>query len=144
MSVSEDYRPYRHKSRTLYFITPGRWQSKTLILSSNAYQKSIKQGFLLSFVARLSIVNTVSCNYYPRSSIVKSVFNCRLPSMFNLNTARALRIARCCFVSSEENYICNCRYLVSGLGFTNSMLFIGYLLDSNDWIYHKARQVCEF
>ena len=64
--------------------------------------------------------------------------------MFNLNTARALRIARCCFVSSEENYNCNCRYLVSGLGFTNSMLFIGYLLDSNDWIYHKARQVCEF
>ena len=58
-----------------------------LILSTNADQKSIKQGFLLSFVARLAIVNTVSCDYYPRSSIVKSVFNCRLPGMFNLNTA---------------------------------------------------------
>ena len=84
--------PYIHKSRTLFFITPGRWQSKTLILSTNADQKSIKQGFLLSFVARLAIVNTVSCDYYPRSSIVKSVFNCRLPGMFNLNIARALCI----------------------------------------------------
>ena len=84
--------------RTLFFITPGRWQSKTLILSTNADQKSIKQGFLLSFVARLAIVNTVSCDYYPRSSIVKSVFNRCLPGMFNLNTARALCIARCCFV----------------------------------------------
>ena len=120
VSVSEDYmyRPYlRHKSRTLFFITPGRWESKTLILSTNADQKSIKQGFQLSFVARLAIVNTVSCDYYPRSSIVKSVFICRLPGMFNLNTARALCIARCCFVfklwvnnSSEENYNCNCRY----------------------------------
>ena len=44
-----------------------------LILSTNADQKSIKQGFLLSFVARLAIVNTVSCDYYPRSSIVKSI-----------------------------------------------------------------------
>ena len=98
VSESEDYRPYRHKSRTLFFITPGRSQSKTLMLSTNADQKSIKQGFLLSFVARLAIVNTVSCDYYPRSSIVKSVFNCRLPGMFDLNTARALCIARCCFV----------------------------------------------
>ena len=39
--------------------------------------------FLLSFVARLAIVNTVSCDFYPRSSIFKSVFNCRLPGMFN-------------------------------------------------------------
>ena len=46
ISVSEDYRPYRHKSRSLFFITPGRWQSKTLILSTNADQKTIKQGFL--------------------------------------------------------------------------------------------------
>ena len=36
----------------------------------------------MSFVARLAIVNTVSCDYYQRSSIVKSVFDCRLPSMF--------------------------------------------------------------
>ena len=106
--VSEDYRPYRHKSRTLFFITPGRWQSKTLILSTNADQKSIKQGFLLSFVARLAIVNTVSCDYYSRSSIVMSVFNCRLPGMFNPNTARALSIARCCF--GKQLYNCNCRY----------------------------------
>ena len=76
VSVSEDYRPYRHISRTQIFTTPGRSQSKTLILSTNADQKSIKRGFLLSFVARLAIVNTVSCDYYPRSSIVKSVFNC--------------------------------------------------------------------
>ena len=68
-----------------------------------------------------------------------------------LNTARALCIARCRSVfklwvnnSSEENYISNCRYLASGTGFTNSLLFIGYLLDSNAWIYHSARQVCEF
>ena len=116
VSVSEDYRPYRHKSRTLFFITPGRWQSKTLILSTNADQNSIETG------VSIVIVNTISCDYYPRSSIVKSVFNCRLPCMFNLNTAPALCI----------------RILASGTGFTNS------LLDSNDWIYHQARQVCEF
>ena len=101
-TISEDYRPYRHKSRTIFFITPGRWQSKTLIISTNVDQKSIKQGFLLSFVARLAIVNTVSCDYYPRSSIVKSVFNCRLPGMVNLNTAQALCIARCCLFSNYE------------------------------------------
>ena len=94
-SVSEDNHPYRHKSCTLCFITPGRWQSKTLIQSTDADQKSIKQAFQLS----LAIVNTVTRDYYPRSlsrtgvprsSIVKKVFNCRLPGMFNLNTARAL------------------------------------------------------
>ena len=36
------YRPYRHKSCTLFFITPGRRQSKTLILSTNVDQKSIE------------------------------------------------------------------------------------------------------
>ena len=92
LSVSEDYRPYRHKSRTLFFITPGRWKSKTLILSTNADQKWIKQGLLLSFVNRLAIVNTVSCDYYPRSSIVKSVFNCRLPGMFNLNVVSFFKL----------------------------------------------------
>ena len=86
VSVSEDYRPYRHKSRTLFFNTPGRWQSKTLILSTYADQNSIETG------VSIVIVNTVSCDYYPRSSIVKSVFNCRLPGMFNLNTAPALCI----------------------------------------------------
>ena len=136
--------PVQTQKPYTFFITPSRLQSKTLILSTNADQKSIKQGFLLSFVARLAIVNTVSCDYYPRSSIVKSVFNCRLPGMFNLNTTRALCIAWCCFVfklwvnnSNEENYNCNCtRNLASGTGFTNSLLFICNLLDSNDWIYH--------
>ena len=55
------YRPYRHKNRTLFFITQGRWQSKTLILSTNADQKSIKQGFLLSFVAQLAMAANPVC-----------------------------------------------------------------------------------
>ena len=45
VNVNEDYRPYRHKSRTLFFITQGRVQSKTLILSTDADQKSIKHDF---------------------------------------------------------------------------------------------------
>ena len=40
----------------------------------------------MQFVARLTIVNTVSCDFYPRSSIVKSVFDCCLSRMF-INTA---------------------------------------------------------
>ena len=42
-----------------------------------------RRSFLLSFsVARLAIVNTISCNFYPRSSIVKRVYDCHLPGMF--------------------------------------------------------------
>ena len=57
---------------------PGRRQLKTLIISTNEDQKSIET----EFVARLAIVNTVSCNFYPCLSIVKRVFDCRLPGMF--------------------------------------------------------------
>ena len=28
------------------------------------------------------MVNSVSCDFYPRSSIVKRIFDCRLPGMF--------------------------------------------------------------
>ena len=61
-----------------FLITPGRRQSKTLIISTNEDKKSIET----EFVARLAIVNTVSCDYYSRSSIVKRVFDCRLLGMF--------------------------------------------------------------
>ena len=71
---------------------------KRLYYRRSQIKNRLNRGFLLSFVARLAIANTVSCDYYPRSSIVKSVFNCRLPGMFNINTARALSIARFCFV----------------------------------------------
>ena len=116
-SVSEEYRPYRHKGRTLFFITSGRWQSKALILSTNADQKSIETGFSIVICRPIGNRKHLFLRLFSRSSIVKSVFNCRLPGMFNLNTAPALCIARCCFVfklwvnnSSEENYNCNCRY----------------------------------
>ena len=41
-----------------------------------------RNSFLLSFVARLAIENTVSCDFYPRSSIVKSVFDCHRSGVF--------------------------------------------------------------
>ena len=91
--LSEDYRPYRHKSRTLSLSHRVGGNQK---LNTIDERKSKIDGnsFLLSFVARLAIVNTVSCDFYPHSSIVKSVFDCRLPGIF-INTAPALCIARC-------------------------------------------------
>ena len=68
------------------FTTPGRRQSKTLLLSTNVDQNSYNLSFRLPFVARLvtkmAIKNTFLANFHPRSSIVKSVFDSRLPGVF--------------------------------------------------------------
>ena len=66
-------------------FTPGRWQSKTPILSRNLDQKSIETVFSIAICRHtgdkwqsktlfLSIVD-------PCSSIVDSAFDCRLPGV---------------------------------------------------------------
>ena len=88
----------------VYFITPGRRQSKTLILSTNVDQKSIETDFSIVICRPIGNHNTISCDYYPRSSIVKSLFDSHLPGMFII-TAPALCIARCCLVFNYEKTI---------------------------------------
>ena len=58
----------------LHFLTPGRRQSKTPILSRNVDQKKIETVF--------SIVICRQLPFDPRSSIVDYVFDCRLPGVF--------------------------------------------------------------
>ena len=58
--------------------TSGRLQSKALILSKNVDQKSLKTEFSIAICRQLAIKNTVSSNFYPILSIVKSVFDCHL------------------------------------------------------------------
>ena len=65
--------------------TTGRWQSKTLILSTNVDQKSLETVFLNFYLSpnwpQMAIKSTVSSDLCPRSSIVKRVFDCRLPGL---------------------------------------------------------------
>ena len=56
-------------------ITPGRRQSKTLILSTNVDKKSLETEFLIAIMSpnwrQMTIKNTVSCDFFnPRSSAV--------------------------------------------------------------------------
>ena len=74
-------------ARAIYvrLITLGRRQSKTLMLSTNVNQKSLKTEFLIA-VCCLTGDKWQSKTLFlaildPRSSIVKSVFDCRLPSL---------------------------------------------------------------
>ena len=62
--------------------TPVRRQSKTLILSTNVDQKSLETELSIA-ICRMAIENTVSSDFDPRSSIVKSVFDCHLPGVIN-------------------------------------------------------------
>ena len=55
--------------------TPGGWQSKTSILSTNVDQKSLETEFSI-VVCRLFL-----SIFDPRLSIVKRVFDCRLPGV---------------------------------------------------------------
>ena len=57
------------------------WQPQTLILSTNVDQRFRNRGFDCHLSAdwrQKAIINTVSIDFDPRSSIVKSVFDFRL------------------------------------------------------------------
>ena len=61
------------------YSSPDRRQSKTLILSTNVDQKKVRNRIfdcdLSTDLRRMAIENIVSCDFHPRSSIVKSVFD---------------------------------------------------------------------
>ena len=63
------------------FITPDRRQSKTLTISTNVDQKSSETEFLIVICRPIGDkwqLKTLFLTIYPRSSIVKSIFDCRL------------------------------------------------------------------
>ena len=66
-------------------ITSDRWQSKTLILSTNVDHKSLKTEFLIYICRQLGdkwYSKTLFLAFLIHvSSIVKSVFDCRLPGV---------------------------------------------------------------
>ena len=67
-------------------ITPGRRQSKTLINTiderrSKLVRNRVVDCHLSPDWRQIAIENTVSSDFDPRSSIYKSVFDCRLPSV---------------------------------------------------------------
>ena len=69
------------------YNTPGRRQSETLILSTNVDQKSLETEFSIA-ICRLIGDKWQSKTQFlaifdPRCSIVKSVFDCRLPGVYN-------------------------------------------------------------
>ena len=66
--------------------TPDKRQSKTLILSTDVDQKSLETEFSIAIYfslnwRQITIENTVSSDIGPCLSIVKSVFDCRLPGV---------------------------------------------------------------
>ena len=75
-------------------ITPGRRQSKTPILSRNVDQKSIETEFIIAICRHTGDKwqsKTMFLSIFdPRSSIVKNVFDCRLPGVIILNMVTAI------------------------------------------------------
>ena len=69
----------------LCILLPGRRQSKTLILSTNVDQKSLEVEFWIAICHptgdKWQSKTLFLAIFDPRSSIVKSVFNCRLPDV---------------------------------------------------------------
>ena len=69
----------------LGMYTPGRRQSKTSILSTNVYQKSLETEFLIAICHqsgdKWQSKTLFLAIFDPRSSTVKSVFDCRLPGV---------------------------------------------------------------
>ena len=68
------------------FNTPGRRQSKTLILSTNVDKKSLEMKFSIVSCRptgdKWQSKKMVLESFDPHSPIVKSVFDCRLPGVF--------------------------------------------------------------
>ena len=66
-------------------ITPGRLQSKMLILSTNVDKKSLETEFLIAICRptgdKWQTKTLFLLNFYPNLLIVKSVFDCRLPGV---------------------------------------------------------------
>ena len=65
--------------------SPGRRQSKTMILSTNVDHKSLETEFSIAICRPIGdkwqSKTLLLAIFEPRSSIVKSVFDCRLPGV---------------------------------------------------------------
>ena len=69
------------------YHTPGRRQSKTPILSRNVDQKSLETECSIAICRDKWQSKTLFLsNFDPRSSIVDSVFECRLSGVYQLDT----------------------------------------------------------
>ena len=71
--------------------TPGRRQSKTSILSTNVNKNSLNTEFLIAICRptgdKWQSKTLFLAIFDPRSSIVKSVFDCRLPGVVILTSS---------------------------------------------------------
>ena len=69
-----------------YIITPDRWQSKQLILSTNVDQKSLETEFLIAICHstgdKCQSKTMFLVKFDPHSSIVKSIFKCCLSGVY--------------------------------------------------------------
>ena len=83
-------------------ITSGRRQSKTLIPSTNVDKKSLETEFLIAICRPIGdkwqLKMLFLAIFDPRSSIVKSVFDCRLPGVNMLHSSPIFH-HMCCIVS---------------------------------------------
>ena len=81
-----------HCFKRISVITPYRRQSKSLILSTNIDQKLIKTEFSIAIYRQLGdkwLSKTLFLAIFDqRSSILKSVFDCRITGVVMLHTKR--------------------------------------------------------
>ena len=72
-------------SSTIHVFTPGRQQSKTLILEMNVDKKLLEKEFSIAICRLIGDKwqwKTLFLSIFdPRLSMVKSVFDCRLPGV---------------------------------------------------------------
>ena len=59
----------------------------------------------------MAIENTISCDFDPRSSIVKSVFDCRLPGVEYKLKKKLRKILEVDFKMANRNFAMTDRYL---------------------------------
>ena len=71
-----------HKRKVSSVTTPGRRQSRTLILSRNQDQNSLETEFSIAIWRQIATETTVSIDFY--SAFVDSVFDCHLPGVVTI------------------------------------------------------------
>ena len=78
-----------HMTARKLFLTPGRRQSKMSILSTNKDQKSLETEFSIAICHLIGdkwqSKTLFLAIFDPHSLIVKSMFDCHLPSVFLVN-----------------------------------------------------------
>ena len=79
------FQKLNHLHVQIHITTPGRWQFEKSILSTNVDQKSLETEFSIAICRptgdKWQSKKLFLAIFDPRSSIIMSVFDCRLPSV---------------------------------------------------------------